>query len=204
MKKIEFVYFDLGNVIVNFDHEIGCQKMAAVAGCTADLVRQVIFDSDVQNAFETGTVDGPAFFENFCEQTDTRPDYDDLYRASGDIFHLNAPILSIIAQLSFCRMPLGILSNTCVSHWDHCVRHYRIVHELFSTHILSYESQSMKPDRKIYEDAIAAAGCAADAIFFTDDRPENVAGAIDAGIDAVLYTSAAALSEELRQRYLIL
>jgi len=47
------------------------------------------------------------------------------------------------------------------------------------------------------------AGVAAGEIFFTDDRAENVAGAIAAGFDAVLFTSVEALESELRSRRLL-
>lgn len=203
MPDNDFVYFDLGNVIVDFDLEVGCQKMATVAGCTPGQVRKAILDNDVQLAFEMGEIDGPMFYSHFCEATDTKPDYNELYRASGDIFTLNVSVAPLIARLRARGIPLGVLSNTCVSHWDHCIENYRLVRDLFDVHVLSYESHSMKPEAKIYEDAIEASGCSPERIFFVDDRLENVEGAIAAGIDAVQYTSAGQLGEELRQRGLL-
>jgi HAD superfamily hydrolase (TIGR01509 family) len=58
----------------------------------------------------------------------------------------------------------------------------------------------MKPDRGIYDTAIERAGVAAHEVFFTDDRPENIAGALAAGIDAVAFTSCDKLIAELRKR----
>jgi FMN phosphatase YigB (HAD superfamily) len=43
-------------------------------------------------------------------------------------------------------------------------------------------------------------GLSAGEIFFVDDRPENVTGALEAGLDAVLYTSPACLAADLRRR----
>ncbi len=203
MPDNDFVYFDLGNVIVEFDHEIGCREMAKVAGCSADQVREAIFAGDMQRDFELGAIDGPTFYTHFCEATGTKPDYDRLYRASGDIFTLNVGVIPLIARLRARGVRLGVLSNTCVSHWDHCLRNYRIVSDLFDVSILSYESHSMKPDAKIFADAIQTAGCPPDRIFFVDDRAENVDGALKAGLDAVRYTSPGQLSEDLRQRGLI-
>jgi putative hydrolase of the HAD superfamily len=203
MPDIDFVYFDLGNVIVHFDHEIGCQKMADVAGCRPDQVRDAILENDTQVAFETGEIDGPGFYAHFCEATGTSPNYEDLYRASGDIFTLNVSIVPLVARLRARGIPLGVLSNTCISHWEHCTQNYRIVSDLFDVAVLSYESKSMKPDAKIYVDAIEKSGCEPGRIFFVDDRLENVEGAVAAGLDAVQYTSAFQLSEDLRQRGLI-
>jgi FMN phosphatase YigB (HAD superfamily) len=66
--------------------------------------------------------------------------------------------------------------------------------------ILSYEVGSMKPDRAIYEAAIRRAGVAAHEVFFTDDRLENVEGALAAGIDAVQFVNADQLIADLQAR----
>lgn len=197
---IEFIYFDLGNVIVHFDHEIGCRKMADVAGCSVDAVRKAIFESDMQRDYETGKVDNETFYRHFCEQTNTEPDYEALYRACGDIFTLNVSIIPLIAALRRAGQPLGILSNTCAAHWDHCQRRYRVVRDVFDRSVLSFEVGSMKPDGLIYERAIDVAGAAAERIFFLDDRADNVAAARAAGLDAVQFHTAGQITAELRQR----
>ena len=61
----------------------------------------------------------------------------------------------------------------------------------------------MKPDPKIFEDAIAHAGCAAAECFFTDDLAPNVEAARTHGIDAVQFESAAQLEGELQARGLL-
>jgi HAD superfamily hydrolase (TIGR01509 family) len=58
----------------------------------------------------------------------------------------------------------------------------------------------MKPDRPIYDVAVARAEAPASDILFIDDRPENVVGAKAAGLDAVLFTDAEQLVNDLRER----
>ena len=58
----------------------------------------------------------------------------------------------------------------------------------------------MKPEPKIYAESARLAGVRPEEIFFTDDRADNVAGAREAGWDAVLFESAGQLSGELRRR----
>jgi putative hydrolase of the HAD superfamily len=202
-KQPEFVYFDLGNVIVHFDHDVGCRNMAAVAGCSPKRVSDAILAGDVQRAYETGEIDGRQFYDHFCQFTDTKPDYDRLYRASGDIFSLNITVIPIVTELRSRGVPLGVLSNTCAAHWDHCIEHYRLIRDMFAITVLSYDVKCMKPDALIYEVAIARAKCRPDQIFFVDDRPDNVESAVAAGLDAVQYTSAGRLAEDLRERGLI-
>jgi FMN phosphatase YigB (HAD superfamily) len=56
----------------------------------------------------------------------------------------------------------------------------------------------LKPDRKIYEAAIAAAGHPADELLFIDDREENIRGAEELGIRAHQFTTSQRLVEALR------
>ena len=58
----------------------------------------------------------------------------------------------------------------------------------------------MKPEPAIYEAAIKQAGVPASEIFFCDDRPDNVAGALVPGLVAVQFHTAKQLAEELYRR----
>jgi len=81
-------------------------------------------------------------------------------------------------------------------------RNYPILRH-FDEFVLSYEIGSMKPAAKIYQEAIARSGCAAEECFFTDDILVNVEAAREHGIDAVQFHSADQLENELRLRSLI-
>jgi HAD superfamily hydrolase (TIGR01549 family) len=97
---------------------------------------------------------------------------------------------------------LGILSNTCEGHWEHCAGRYALVRELFDVHILSYRVGAAKPDPAIYQSAARQAGVAPEDVFFTDDIPSHVEAARASGFDAVQYTSTPKLVQDLRARSL--
>ena len=59
---------------------------------------------------------------------------------------------------------------------------------------------SSKPDSNIYQHAAKIAGCRPDELFFVDDRADNVAGAINAGLDAIVFESTAQLRRDLSNR----
>ena len=113
---------------------------------------------------------------------------------------MNVSMMPLIGQLAAVGFPMGILSNTCSAHWNHVFNHHTILRENFGDYVLSYESKSMKPDPKIYLDAIKVTNLPANEIFFIDDKPENVEGAIAAGMDAVLYTTASQAIIDLQDR----
>ncbi len=200
MPKIKFIYFDLGNVILNFSHQRMIDNVAKVTALDDRAVETHLFTSFLEDRYETGALNSQQFYEVFCETANAKCDKEAFLEAVGDIFWLNGSIVPVIGQLWTAGLPLGILSNTCEAHFNVAVRDFKVLTDFFDTVITSYQSKSMKPDAKIYHDAIAASGVSPNEIFFTDDKAENVAAAVSAGIDAVLFRSAKELTQDLRRR----
>ena len=195
-----FLYFDLGKVLVDFEVEQMFRQLGEVAGIAPDRVEQVVFGGQLQQQYETGQISGRDFYDAFCRQTGTRPDYDALRRAGSEIFELKVSMLPVVAQLCQAGYRLGVLSNTCESHWEFCTRRYRILTELFTVHALSYEIGVAKPAAAIFHAAAELAGVRPEEIFYVDDSPQHVAGARAVGFDAVQYTSTPQLVGDLRSR----
>ena len=200
---IRFVYFDLGNVIVNFDHNLACKNIGKVVGLPADAVRSIVFDSGLELDYERGELSDDEVCEKFCDAAGVRVATDDLLFALSDIFQLNSGVLSIITQLRVSNVQLGVLSNTCSAHWNHCWDRYTILRNAFSKYALSFELGCLKPDAEIYEKSLQLAGVPAEQIVFIDDRLENVAGAEAAGWTAIQFHDAHQLHAELRSQKLL-
>lgn len=200
MTQPEFLYFDLGKVLLNFDVEQMFRQMGEVAGIDPARVRAVVFEDGLQRQYEMGQISGREFYDAFCRQTGTQPDYDALSRAGSEIFDLNLSMLPVVAQISQAGYRMGILSNTCEGHWEHCCKRFQIVAEAFSEHALSYRIKAAKPNAAIFQAAAELAGLEPEEVFFVDDAPEHVAGAKAVGFDAVQYTSTPELVAELRKR----
>lgn len=196
---LRFFYFDLGNVLIKFDHDLACRQLAQVAGTTPDQVRQLVFEGGVQRRYECGEISCREFYEVFCEGAGAWPDYDAVRHAASAIFELNTPVTSLVASMAAAGHRLGVLSNTCAAHWNYCLPRYAAL-QFFEVFALSFEIGAMKPEAKTYCAAAALAGVAPEEIFFTDDRPENVESACRAGFDATLYTSPDQLAADLRRR----
>jgi putative hydrolase of the HAD superfamily len=197
----QFIYFDLGNVLLTFDAQIACRQMAELTGLAPDRVRDIVFRSGLQQRYERGEVSSGEFYEAFCAASQTRPAYDALHYASSAMFEVNVPVMPIVAHLQAARYRLGILSNTCESHWQYVADgRYVVIRELFEVRVLSYHERCSKPEAAIYRRAAELAGVDPHRIFFVDDRPENVDGAVQAGFDAVLYQGPQHLADALRTR----
>lgn len=176
--------------------------MAEVAGCSPEAVWNLVFaGDDLEDRCERGELDARGLYDLFCYQTRTQPDFDQLERAGCDIFTLNHALTPLVAHLAAAGHRLGVLSNTSESHWKFVTDgHYWLLPGPFEQFVLSFEQRAMKPERSIYEAAIERAGVPAREIFFCDDRSENVAGALAAGMDAVPFFSVQQLAKELYVR----
>lgn len=196
------IYFDLGNVLLTFDHLKACQQMANAAGISMAHVRTCLFDGPtLQHAYERGELSTSQFCDRFRSHLGVDVEDSELLLAASDMFEMNAAMLPITTHLRERGYELGILSNTCEAHWEFVTGgRYEIFHHFTGPCVLSYEVRAMKPDPSIYQAAIKAMNCDPGEIFFTDDREENVHAARQAGIDAVQFTTAGDLLRDLSRR----
>lgn len=197
---LEFFYFDLGNVLINFSHQTAARQMAEVSGCEFDKVWAVVFDDSLQTELETGKIDTSQFCERFRQATSTRVSDSQLIRAASEIFWLNPAIVPIVGQMAAAGYRLGVLSNTCQAHWDHVRSRFGLVRYFFPVVMLSFEHGAMKPDAAFFQAAISESGCRPEQIFFVDDRVEHIMAARSLGIDAVPYVSTVDLGRQLAAR----
>lgn len=201
-----FIYFDLGNVLLRFSHEKMAQQGAELCGCPPELVMQAVFGNGMYVRVETGTISLEEFYESFCRVTQTQPDPVRLAWALNDIFGVVEETQPFLRFLAKNEIPRGILSNTGVSHWTHCVETFPFLLEFIpENHILSYEVGARKPDREIYEAAFETAkrvlpDLQPAEVLFIDDLERNVEGARQFGFDSFCLDDPQRLTQELAQR----
>jgi FMN phosphatase YigB (HAD superfamily) len=168
---------------------------------TPDRVRRALFDGRLFEDFETGRLSRSELYDAFCTATGACADAELLENAGSDIFRLNMSMLPVVAKLKDAGYRLGLLSNTCDSHWRFVLSHFKAVFpHAFEVLALSFEIGACKPDERIYQRAAKLAGVAPTSIFYCDDIPGNVDAACRVGFDAVQYTDTRSLVAELRKR----
>jgi putative hydrolase of the HAD superfamily len=178
--------------------------MAEAAGAPLAVVRQVLFQAEGENSalwrFERGDLDAAALYEHFCQHTGVRPDMAALYEAGCNMFDEIPASVELVGRLARAGNRLGVLSNTNPADWQFVTSRFPFLTRDFEHAELSFEAKAMKPEAAIFKHAVERAGATAAEVFFTDDMPVNVAGARAAGLDAVQFTTVAALERELRAR----
>ena len=196
---IRSLIFDLGRVLVPFDFRRGYERMSQRCGLQPEEIRARLSSDGLVREFESGVIGGRQFHERVGRLLGAEVDYEEFREIWFSVFLPETLIPDRLLESLHARYRTVLLSNTNEIHFEMIRRHYPILRH-FDAFVLSYEVGAMKPDARIYAAAVAAAGCAPEECFFTDDISEYVEGARRAGIDAVVFEGAEALERELRAR----
>ncbi len=206
----KFLYFDLGKVLLDFDHPKMCQQIADLFGIAAPDLEKIIMPTSGTPAdplwkFECGLIREEVFFDWMCGQLKSKassiPSHDQLADAMSNIFTPIDKNIDLVKSLHKAGYRLGILSNTNCVHWRYVMDgRYPELNNYFEQSIGSFLHLSMKPEKAIYRAAAKAADLPMEDIFFVDDKEKNVEGAKECGFDAVLYESYDKLVEDLNSR----
>ena len=196
--KIEALLFDLGKVLIDFNFETGVQALHACCSISRDRFEEVLWDESWIRRYERGEISTSEFHDYLCKTANLNLTLPDFRQTWSSVF-LPDLILSedLLAALKR-KYPLILVSNTNEAHFEFIRSKYAAV-DYFDRHILSYEVGALKPGRKIFEHAIAAASCPAEALFFTDDREENIAAARQLGLRAHQFKSESQLILALQE-----
>lgn len=196
-QKIEAVIFDLGRVLVNIDLEPLRKKLSPSAGESGggDLIQKVR-ESDLIPQLNSGKISLAQFHQTLCIRYGFDWSFDFFHQAWCSIFYPSPDMEALVRDLHG-RIPLGLLSDTDLSHWTYIRRHYPFV-EVFQKPVLSFQAGVCKPDPAIYRAAAQSVGLPPDRCFYTDDLPGNIEGARAVGMSDVLFQNADQIRRELK------
>jgi putative hydrolase of the HAD superfamily len=199
---IKAILFDLGNVIVPFDFKRAYAKLGPLCSCPVTEISPRLRSTDLVSRFESGRIAAEPFVGELSMLLGLKTTYSEFCDLWTSVFFEDTLVPeSLIAGLRR-RHRLLILSNTNPIHFSMLKANYPVFNH-FDDFVLSYEVGALKPEPKIYQEAIERAGCRPDECFFTDDIAINVEAARNNGMDAVQFFSAEQLEQELKARGLL-
>jgi len=196
---IKAVIFDLGNVLVDFDHLIAARKILRHTSKTPEELFSFFFDSDITRLFEAGAISAPDFFLKVKEAAGLGLGYEEFVRIWNGIFFLsekNRRVLEIARKLKN-RYKTAFLSNINILHLDYIKENFAPVVNGFDFQFYSCECGFVKPQEQIYRQALEAMGVSANEAFYTDDRQELVEGARKLGIKGFVFSGPEQLEKDL-------
>jgi glucose-1-phosphatase len=192
------ILFDLGKVLIDFNFETGVQALHAACSISRNRLEEVLWDENWICRYERGEISTSEFHAYLRETADLGMDLPDFCETWSSVF---LPDLLVSEDLLLAlkrKYPLILVSNTNELHIDFVRTNYRVL-DYFDHHVLSYEVGSLKPDRKIFEYAIAVSGHQPEALFFIDDREENIVAARQLGMHAHQFKTELQLMDALHQ-----
>jgi putative hydrolase of the HAD superfamily len=195
---IEALLFDLGKVLVDFNFELGMRHFAARSPLSPAAFEQVVMDRVWLQKYETGAIGTVEYHRYLCEEGGLEMSIEEFHDAWSAVFLPDLIVPETLLAALKQRYPLILVSNINESHATFISAKYSVF-EYFDHRILSHEVGAMKPDRRIYDVAIAAAGKPPESLFFTDDRPENIESASKLGIQAHQFRSLGGLLAALKR-----
>jgi putative hydrolase of the HAD superfamily len=202
--KIEVIFFDLGNVILRFNHYQIAEKLLPFVhrkDCQgANTIFSYIFDlnSGAINPFDAGKLSPEEFFQTLKGFLQLSISFEAFVPIWNEIFVENQEVSEIIRSLKK-KWRLGLLSNTDPLHFNYIVSTFPIV-SVLEKWILSYEAGFKKPDIRIFQKAIEWASVEPHRILLIDDTKGHVEAAVSLGIRGIHFISADQLRNELSMK----
>jgi len=194
---IRCVISDMGKVILHFDRGIFYEKIGGFCPYSKDEVKELTLQNfDIVISFNEGAISPEEFYRRVISKLKAKIGYDEFYAIYSDVFFLNSPVLDIMKRLKR-RYKLILLSNTDVMHFTFIKKKFPEI-LIFDDYILSYEVGAMKPDPRIYEEALKRTGFKPEECLFIDDMEENIKSAQKLGIKVILMEPRTDLEAVLR------
>ncbi len=201
---IEVILYDLGNVILPFNHFQIAEKLSRFSQRKEfqdpPKMFSYLFDFEkgAVNGYEVGKVSSLEFFQSLREFFQLSLSFENFIPIWNEIFIEDQEVSRIILSQKG-RWKLGLLSNTNPLHFDYVLAKFSII-RVFDRWILSHEVGFKKPAVEIFQKAVQWASVEPRKILFIDDMKKHVEVAVSLGIQGIHFISAERLRKELSSK----
>jgi putative hydrolase of the HAD superfamily len=203
--SVKLIVFDMGHVFIDFKFDEVCLGFCNRAGIGMEHFRPVV-NRLSRLGYEIGEISTAGFLEHLNVELRAISaaesiKFDDITVAEfhalwNHNFSENEEMAELLQSLKG-KHPLALLSNTNESHFEALESKYKVTRH-FGLVFLSYLLRLQKPDLRIYEHVIKAAGLHPEEIVFIDDRGENIDAARSLGIVSIQFENPTQVKKELR------
>ncbi|MGZ9812077.1 HAD-IA family hydrolase [Pseudoroseicyclus sp. H15] len=198
---IEAVVFDIGNVLIEWQPESFYDSQIG------EEARRALFDAVDLHAMNERVDRGEPFRNVVAGVAEENPEHAEAILMWHDRWaEIASPVIDrsvrLFRALKRKGMPCHILSNIGEETFAIAAENYPFFEE-FDEVFLSGPLRMAKPDGAIYAHVEHALGLKGGALFFTDDRPDNIEMAASHGWHTQLFTSPSALAARLVEEGLL-
>jgi glucose-1-phosphatase len=193
------VLFDMDDVLCAYDWHGRVDALARLSGKTSEALAATIWNSGFEDSADIGKMSAEDYLVGFSERLGisfSRADWVANRRAAMTPW---PDMLALAAAISR-HATIAILTNNGHLTAEAIDELFPGLRPIFGQRILfSAQLRAQKPDTDVYHRALAHLGFQPHETLFTDDRPENVAGGIAAGLHGHVHAGAAALKARLAE-----
>lgn len=200
---IQTVIFDIGNVVLYFDHEKMVQQLSTAFQVPFSQIKKQLFEDELLLNFESGNCTTDDVILKLSQNLPNPPKKEEILKAFNTIFWQNESLSPILHSLKRQGKRLLLLSNISEAHFDFATQTFPSL-QLFDGAILSYKVRHAKPSPEIYKVVLEEAGCAPHECFYTDDILGHVEAAKLLDIDAEQFLSTEFLINQFSKRMIFL
>jgi glucose-1-phosphatase len=195
---INAIVFDMGGVLLKTIDPKPREAMALRFGTTRKELESTIFSSRSSHLSESGEISDQDHWETVLQifnqpAGDYLKIYDEYF--SGDAIDEDLLNFAVSLKEDFC---VGLLSNAWMNARILLEERFHFI-DKFDVSLFSYEAGSRKPDPNIYLKMVQMMGVKPENTLFIDDLPENVQGAISAGLQSIQYKNTPDLIENIEK-----
>ena len=196
---VKAIIFDLGNVLIDFDHRIAAQRISRYTDKKPEEICALFFASPITALFEEGRISAQKFFREVKEMLNLKLSYNRFLPIWNEIFYLsqkNKQIYDLAKRLKK-SYKLALLSNINILHFRY-LKHSFSVFDAFHYIITSFELKVCKPHPLIYQKTLDILKVHPKSVFYTDDRAELVENANRLGLRGFVFKNVEQLYEDLK------
>ncbi|HEY1801892.1 MAG TPA: HAD family phosphatase [Terriglobales bacterium] len=187
--KIRAVVFDYGMVLSLEQPSSALEEMAAICGVPLDVFRKAYWEYRL--AYDCD-LNGTEYWKKTMALVGVELTAAQIAKLvlvdGGGWSHLNPVSVNWVRQLRSAGLQLAVLSNMPSEVKEYLVGHLEIF-SYFEHLIFSCDVRQVKPEPGIYQHCIDVLQLSPHEILFLDDKQENVDGATDFGIHALVVDS---------------
>ena len=198
-KEIKAVIFDLGNVLIGFDHTIAVNKILKHTPKKSRDIYDLFFDSDLTQEFEKGKTGKLEFFQQVQTALELKISYGEFLPIWNEIFFSKPESENFVGSLN-SGIKLALLSNINQLHYEYIREEFSSTIGLFEADkiIPSFRTGFIKPDKEIYDLALKALDVPRESVVYVDDRLDLIEAALSYGIKSIQFKSAKGLKQKFQ------
>jgi len=182
---IKNIIFDLGNVLYEVNNQNTSAAFSTLARTEIDLQQLISNHRDGFYEFEKGRIENDFFLDSLKEILSTSESTKEVKNAWNAMLVGVYPGREAWIKNLKKRFSISILSNTNKIHHEIFSKHCESLFEGLDHLFYSFELDSRKPDREIYEKTLSFTNYKPSETVFVDDLVENLREAEKFGIKTV-------------------